>query len=41
MDDTIDEMVWNFEFGIDTNIFRSKYRGIGIGFGIEIGMKSV
>ena len=36
-----DEMVWDFEFGIDIGIFGSKYRGIGIGFGIEIGMKSV
>ena len=34
-----DETVWDFEFGI--GIFRPKYRGIGIGFCIEIGMKSV
>ena len=34
-----DESVWNFELGI--GIFRPKYRGIGIGFGIEIGMKSI
>jgi len=34
-----DETVWDFEFGIGN--FRMKYRGIGIGFGIEIGTKSV
>ena len=34
-------MVWDFEFGIGIGIFWPKYRGIGIGFGIEIGMKSV
>ena len=34
-----DESVWDFKFGI--GIFRPKYRGIGIGFGIEISMKSV
>jgi hypothetical protein len=33
-----DERVWDFEFRI--GIFRLKYRGFGIGFGIEIGMKS-
>ena len=38
---TSDETVWDFEFGIGICIFRPKYRGIGIGFGIEIGMKSV
>jgi len=32
-------MVWDFVIGI--GIFRPKYRGIGIGFDIEIGMKSV
>ena len=36
-----DETVWDFEFGIGIGIFRPKYRGIGIGFGIEIGMNSV
>ena len=36
-----DEPVLNFEIGIGIGIFRPKYRGIGIGFGIEIGMKSV
>ena len=36
-----DESVWDFEFGIGIGIFRPKYRGIGIGFGIEIGMNSV
>ena len=35
------ESVWDFEFGISIGIFRPKYRVIGIGFGIEIGMKSV
>ena len=34
-----DESVWDFEIGI--GIFWPKYRGIGIGFGNEIGMKSV
>ena len=36
-----DESVWDFEFGIGICNFRPKYRGIGIGFVIEIGMKSV
>ena len=36
-----DESVWDFEFGIGIGIFPPKYRGIGIGFGIKIGMKSV
>ena len=38
---TSDETVWDFEFGIGIGIFRPKYRGIGNGIGIEIGMKSV
>ena len=34
-----DESVWDFEF--DIGIFRPKYRGIGIGFGIKFTTKSL